>query len=642
MATARDLNIPTSPVNVTVRPLKRGMVTSETSMTMPDGSFQVLKGFVAGDRGPKRMGGWNPAVINTDGVTSIVVPLEFSDERIEDVAQLQKTDGTAVSLVVSNRCIYVVDRDTGYSVVYWMAAKTIATRTTGATTTTLTVTGDFRQEYHAVGDYVVIGSEKLPVETVTATASTLTLVCTGFFTSLPAVGSTFRVLKPFQAQDDYYVDFTTARNYLFLVDGSTPLVFAYTGTNLGPFILKNDAGDRTLAGARSISYFGDRLYFGNVIEFDTPSTTKNYPQRIRWSEVVDWTVCKSANYQDLVRTQGIITKFSGMGNLAIIYLSDSMYYGRQTNLSGLPYAFYMLETGGITALGMKSLASTINEQVFVGQNNIYVVNADATIQPIGDAIAETMLDAVLNPSGVYVRSDPFRSQIIVGIPAQTVGMSILYHYNLRTKAWSTSAYQTWETLAVLQFIDVLYWFEIPNADTWASTPLRYRTWRSLTSGTAGSALVAFQTNKHMLEYDENATQDTAVLNDATFLVRPIEGEIITPDFDFGEADMRTSVLRFGLKINDPNIDNRTVPIRHRLSVSNDRGRTWKYVGTLNIRAGTDEDALDFRTTGSTTRFKIEVGTSSDTSDLTIRPYEWAEITMRVRLRSREAIYGNIR
>lgn len=637
MPTGADLQLPSSPMSLSFRPMNAGMVTSETSMLSPDGSFRNIEGFDVSTRGLVRLGGWQPSIFDYLTGFPLALEQEFSGERLEDLAQVWLSDGSSVNMVISSSCLYTMDKDKGYKTIYWgqeFAIDTVA----GEFDTTFTVIGDFRELYISTSDYVVIGTEKFRVTSVTATVSELTITADGLFLSEPGPGGTFKVLKPFQAADEYFVDFTFGRNVLYLVDGQSAMVFKYSGGEyLQPHIMKSDAGVRTVMGARTVTFFADRLYFGDIIEYDILADSTFMRQRIRWTEVSDLNICKSSSYQDLVRSQGRIIKLLGLGNLMVAYLSDSIYYGRQTNLTTLPYAFYLMETSGITALGMKAITSFFDGQVFAGQDNVYLISPDISIQPIGTPIAETLAYDTKTVHMTKLLVDTDRTRLIIAIATNTTDLDKLYMYNYRSKAWATSELGYFAAMAAVQFNDELYYFELDADDTYETTYLRNNSFVSLLTGPTNKQLLSFQNNGFLRVYNpEYSYSELATTSGVTQRVE-LTQSIETQDYDFGDADLDKTALRLGLKITSLDGEVQDQRVLFKVEGSTNRGATWKDLGTLRISPGLTEDYVNFRLTGSTLRFRISKPTNITTE---YKPFEISELTLRVRGRSIETPSGS--
>lgn len=629
--------IPTSPTNFTFRPMTRGIIRSASSLTAPDGSFLDIQGFDVQPQGLQRQGGWQPTFYNPVTLLPEAFPFLLPlVERLEDQIQMWLEDGTSLNLAITNRFLYRVDLSLGIYPLGYKTPYTVDEVTAGTGYTDIVVAGDPSDEYLAAGDYIQVAGVLYSILSVGETPISMTIRVQG---EPPLVANdTFQVFKPFLAGNDYFVDFVQARNVLYLVDGRTPLVFKFRGQYLEPHIITNTLGERTILGARTIAYFADRLYFGDVLEGLGGAAVSYLRQRIRWTDVLDLSKGQAQNYQDLTRTSGRVLKILGMGNLLMAYLSDGVFYGRQTNLVALPYVFAPLETGGVTVVGMKAACSFFDGQAFVGPDNVYLVTPSATLQPLGDTISELLLDDMEYPEYTVIRSDPARTRLYLGCAKGTRAITQLYFFNYRTKAWSRTSNQPILAPQTVQFVDELLWQEVPAGDTWATSPLRHNSWLSLRGANRESRLLAFQQNGYFLEYNEELQQNRFVDAAGVIQETPLIGYLETPDFDFDDPDGLKTALRLACKITEKDRALRTEAIRFTVEGSTDRGLTWRYLGTLNIRPNKDEDGLNFRITGSTIRFRLRQGEANAETATLVPPYLISEITVRLRERSLET-YG---
>ena len=95
--------------------------------------------------------------------------------------------------------------------------------------------------------------------------------------------------------------------------------------------------------------------------------------------------------------------------------------------------------------------------------------------------------------------------------------------------------------------------------------------------------------------------------------------LTTGDLDLDLPDTKKVWTRVSLKLEEFT----TEEVAFTTSVSTNRGRTWKSLGTLYVREDNDEGFLTFRTIGSTARFKFSSGSQVD-------PYTINEIIVRAR------------
>jgi hypothetical protein len=114
--------------------------------------------------------------------------------------------------------------------------------------------------------------------------------------------------------------------------------------------------------------------------------------------------------------------------------------------------------------------------------------------------------------------------------------------------------------------------------------------------------------------------------------------IQTPDYDEGAPGMVKFWRLLRLKISWDIVP--AADISFAISISMDRGREWRSIGTMNISQGNDEGYINFRATGPHIRFLI-------TSDTVVTPYYIVEMSRLAALRGvqqdtrqQNAVYGN--
>lgn len=649
MPTNMDLYVPSSPTRFNYRPLSAGMVTSDTSMAMPNGSFLDVNGYDVTTRGPVKHGGWTFGGISDAHGD----PMEFEffspDSRIEDFTQFTLSDGTTLELVVTNRCLYVVDEILGYRRVNWSQPFVFDAVFQNLSNTEFTLTGDYTKHYLNGFDFVVFDGVTYPILTFTQDAVETKIS----FLGIPPIGAIteFRIVKPFDALDEQYVDFAIARFWMYFVDGITRMIWKFDGIEridghyyLEPHIIRSNTTERCIMGARTITAFSERLYFGGVLEEEwwngVTLLNKSYPQRVRWTEVLNHAVCYASNYQDLTRTSGRITKLKGMGGLIMVYFTDSLYYGRATNMTSLPYIFTYIESAGTSAISMRAVSTYFDGQIFLGADNLYLVTADIQVTPLGDNISDSLREQSGVPHMTVVMVDVPRSRIVVAVSNSTDYIDCLFFFNYKAKAWSrnTSVRITAPSLAANS--SYLYYNSLPVADTYLTTPLRLDTYKSLLTSSSLKSFYGFM-NDYFMRYDETlALNELMVGGFPTFLENP--SELITPDFDFDEPDTDKTALRVSLKITEVDKNLRTNDIFYQVLASRDRGLTWKTLGRMRIKPQHDEDALNFRFMGSTLRFKFRTGFSSDAPLTDVLPFTISEVILQIRERAIEAQRDNAR
>jgi hypothetical protein len=647
MPTNMELYVPSSPSKFSFRPLNKGMITSDTTMSMPDGSFLEVNGFDVTPRGPKKHGGWQPALYESGSTTPLqFVPMDAS-ERIESQLSFPLADGSFINLLVTNRAVYIVSPENGYVRLNWMQPYTIATTTTGASTTTFTVTGDFRRHYITTTDKVVNAGIDYPIQSVTATASTLTVVFTGVVTLTP--GNGINIFKPFASDALQYTDFTISRNKCYFVDGTTQMIWRFDGVLNGTDslyylvaheIFGADGTTRTVMGACSVTAFGERLYFAGTTEYDSVSTVYFGYNRIRWTEVLNHNQSLAANYQDLIRTNGKLVKIVGMGSLIMAYMDDGIYYGRATSLTSIPYAFTYIESAGVTALGMKAVTTYFDGQVFQGYDNVYFISSDVQITPLGDAIVEELRSRSQAGQMSNISIDTVRSRITLATSNTPDVLECVFFYNYRAKAWSINDSLNF-IAPVYQFSgDYLTYDEVDESYLFVGSPISEMTYREFSTGQFSKNFYVYM-NGYLMKYVEESGLNSLVTGG---VVIPSQNpcELITPDFDFDDPDTDKTSLRLSMKISDDPDTIRTENIYFMVDGSRDRGYTWKHLGRMRILPTRDEDALNFRLSGSTLRFRMRQGYDSDGTSTNVNPFTISEVVLRLRERSIEAQRSNAR
>ena len=97
--------------------------------------------------------------------------------------------------------------------------------------------------------------------------------------------------------------------------------------------------------------------------------------------------------------------------------------------------------------------------------------------------------------------------------------------------------------------------------------------------------------------------------------------LVTGDLDLDMPDVQKVWTRVSLKLEEPLLP--TESLRIDVSVSTNRGRTWKDIGPMTIQENEDEGFLTFRTMGSLARFKFISGSL-------VEPYTINEIVLKAR------------
>jgi len=615
------------PTTVVLRPLTGGMRTDKSSLETPVGSFRTLKGYDVRQRGPRRIDGKVPFLPNP-------VPFWFAGEQVTDLLYYWGTDDQQYNVAITNKCLYNIEfanTTSAYGTVWWQRDYQVSTYV-GATKLLTFKTYNAATDGVRVGDSVVfstIPDTAYAITNVAGTVVTLEVDPLVLHPGLVIADTPFNVIKVFQCDAPDYVDYTSfARSteaWTIFVDGSPDGIYRYNGGYLQPFPLHFPGTPDTPSynAAKTVMYYGGRLYFGNVL-----LTGATYRQRTVWTEVLDLQETPADAYQDMDETPGQILKLVGLGSLAFCYFNDAAYYGRQTNLAGLPYSFTRLDTGGVGLAGIRAASTFLDGQLFVSSDDIYYVTPSAGISPIGMPVLAGSVKRSYDAGTLdrtQVKVDVPRQRVLIGFCFGDNYFQEIYAFNYTTKAWSFWAQEHVTAFNTLSFADEIQYDDIDPADDYADyTDVPYSA-----LGTAfADRMCTFVDPAGYLNVLEFCALADTLAGGSTV---PVDCVIETGDMDFEMPDMTKTITELRVKVS--NAENpRTQPISFVVTGSLDRGDSWKALGNLVIPSSKSEGSVGFRLTGSHVRFRL-------TSASVVEPYELTEMTLRVVLRDLEGNRG---
>lgn len=627
MAVLGQNGMVTGSQTVTIRPLSVGMVTEGSSVLTKAGAMAKIAGFDVTETGLSRVGGFVP-------VTSIPVATLFDDNQAnvlrrlhevpKDFALLVLDNGDTRMVVITNKMLYWFE-DSLFKPVWWNKKYTVTGYDGTGSDGIIRVAGNEIVDSFlddscwisfdgAWSIYKVksVAYESGPGETV--------ITIWGKPASAP---TEFYVAKPLGGQ---HIDWCTARNAMWIVDGVTPAVMRYDGTWLKPMkVVDPDTGVQTMRGAKRIGYYRERLYWGDVQ--DGSEGTLRVHQRVRWSEVLGWSNTSEVipsgaeNYQDLVNGYGPIEKILGYEELLMVFATDMVYYGRQTSLTGLPYALVPMQTGNVSAVGPNAVVGLMGGVVFVGQDDVYVVSLDQgypTFQKIASPVANSIFPLKF-PKSVTVKTDPTNSRIVIGIPEESdTYFSKMWFWNWRTKGWSMEEDVKPLVISSVAFTDQLRYSEMESGWSYENSPYSTFSYDALQATPGDVGIYIIDQNYGLYKYVRDQSTHAWIGKGIT----PVRVEVETEDYDFDEPDIEKTWLSLGVRIQKP------IEFVGDLSVSTNGGETWRPLGKLIFTENDTEDSISFRLTSSRARFRIQG--YSDVAGLTI-----LEMTIRVKLRGAE-------
>lgn len=416
--------------------------------------------------------------------------------------------------------------------------------------------------------------------------------------------------NPFNGNKIYNIDHTVvprSNGYSVLFTDGNNYIREYTGLELKNF-------NTEYSNPLSIEFFDNRLWVG--------SPDSSHPNRLIWSNLdVSYTFDVS-NYLDFLEEQDEIIGIKGLGNLLVVYFPKAVYFGRPTNRVDLPYSFTKLETGRIGLPGKKAVVSWDDGHFFVGLDDVYYFSASSSLEPIGTPVIQEMIKNCDFKEGIYAAIDPLNDSVIFGVPEEGPDITSLWYFNYKTKGWSRSDV-TCSMIASAGTFNIREWddgddtMEIDgiSIDDWDSFETQgFGSWKSLESSLSVDDL--------FIAMDNVIYQNDDLINvDFGSASNPIPILLESGDLDLDIPDQTKCFNRLSLKIQEPT-DN---PIRFQLWTSNNRGRSWEEKGEFIIETDTDEGRINFRSYGSTFRFRI-------TSISNVSQYTINEIILRGRPR----------
>lgn len=604
MSDIKSLFTPGSPVSLPLRPLNKGIVLHLPAQAIADEAVLDAKNYIVGTGGLTRRPGLG--IYRSDAITY---------PPIRDIITFWKTDGSQVTVVIDSRFIYLVLQgsvDAQYHTFSTAAhlkssgAYLIATNNPGWDTK-LDVGDVIYLSYTSFNELGIINNVMSNKLILLENAPTLTTY---------PITTHYKGYRTLKAKNPYLVDWTVADNKILFADSVHPLK-SFDGSTFGYY-------DAALTWIPTcVTFFRDRIWCGRILDSGTDWRT-----RLTWSQTLDHTdftdrATSSQTFLDLPYTPGYIRRLVPMGSMLVCYMTDAIWIGRPTQLAGdtLPLAFEQVDTGGVGLVGMKAVCPWLRGHFFIGDDDIYYLS-NAGLERIGTPVVKRTIKTCQNLWACYVTADPLNNRVVFGFPELSENIEKLWSFDYVAKAWSYdevscsmignaelyTAY-TWDTLDSTAGLTV---------QTWDTGMGVFATWDAIGGQGSGKRLFVGIS-------DEIYRLDSSLDADAN---SNITASFTTKDYDFGEPDSKKTVYRVALKLGEL----ATSDILFTVEGSTNRGGAWKSLGTMTIASGDDEAHVDFRMTGSTFRFRF-------TSNSQTVPYTITEMTLRVKKRGAERLYG---
>lgn len=576
----------TDPQSVAIRPLSGGMRLDVPTMQVPLGAGLVVGNLIVEPNGLRR----RPVLIDHRSDAMISEP-GGEQGVVQDIALMWTTAGAQKVLVLTEKYPYLLQLS-GYT----RLVSSYATGFLGNTGATVTGSGtQFNASVAnlAVGDAVWYSSLFLGYAKSIDSTTQITL------DRAPANHATKKTTRVdrcfFDATPAYFTDYAVISNKVVFADSGHRMM-AYDGTTYAEF-------DSAVPYKPAVvAFFGDRAYMANTIEGAVDAR-----QRTRWSTVTDTTDFDALQYLDLPYTPGFIRKLAPLGSLLVMYMSDSIWIGRGTSISGdeLPTAFERYNTGGVGLAGTRAMCSYLDGHFLLMQDGAYYISSTLESQRIGKEVVKEMLRDRGGLERAIVRPDPENDSVLFAVPptAQKT-YNRIWRYNYRSNAWSYD-----------------------ESDGTAIARIAYEsllTWSDLNDTTGGTAWTDMDYFKSWSTMKANGKTATWVGSGGKVYFFDRTGQTALPvvfesgDVDFEGPDTVKTLLRLSLKVSGE----RSTDLSFSVSVSADRGRSWKSGGVLTIPSDSDEDAVNFRCSGSTLRFRLS-------SNSLVEEYTIEEVVLKV-------------
>lgn len=434
--------------DVSLRPLNKGMFTDFPPNGIPKGGFHDLKNFRVKEGYIETRGGFYPYFngnVPLSGTDLINYEYLNLKEKIQDIIHHWKTTQQSETIIITEKFLYeLINRNTVthallvsgelVTTLDTVVSDILTTNFSSGTETNIRV-GDYIREF---GTTVVVG------EVLAISAGTYTIRLDPSYTWI--TGTSIEAVHTFTVASGYKIDSTVlggygtneAGNVMILTDQADRGVYKYSDGALT--IYNTDSSplqdglpeNQILGSAKSCTFFDDRLWLGNVTE----TSGRNYPQRVWWSDALNFNRFNPINYMDLPYSQGELLAIKPLGPLLVLYFTDTLYIGRATNIAGRPYEFQEINTNGIGLVSQGALGTYDDGHFFVGQDDIYYLSGSAALQRIGAPIKSQTVEKTAELGlldFIQVAPDPSNESVVFLFP--DVPKDVIEAQGLATKLW---------------------------------------------------------------------------------------------------------------------------------------------------------------------------------------------------------------
>jgi len=423
-------------------------------------------------------------------------------------------------------------------------------------------------------------------------------------------------------------------------------------------------------GARCLMFMQGRIMLAGTYE---PTLGGIKPQRIRWSGVANTGLLDTRDYADFVMSQGEIVSLARLEDFPVVFLEDGIYFG-QINAAvytDSPWLWRRIDTGGISICGPKAVCSGQNGLFFAGKTDMFMLNTaktnekgDFSLIPMNCPIYSQVRQSsfMRNLVAFY---DTEHDGIAITVPTSNSFVSnIVYIFYFQTKAWAKHVlkYPFSAMTSLLTYNESLTWGEATG--TWSDAKYYLKTWKDrseqffsriiLFIAKMPSLLTSLYSYNRLACFSKDISTDTYLTYSTSSSIERVGTFTFeTQDLDLDFPDNEKTFTKFGFRFNlDLDFALSNSRIVWTLSASNDRGRSYKPLGTVFTGEHTIvpapfyethrtyEEELNFRMSGSAVRFKL-VATFTTPEDNAYEPLDLKveEVTLRALIRGVEVSRG---
>ena len=427
-------------------------------------------------------------------------------------------------------------------------------------------------------------------------------------------------------------DWASYSNNFVFTDNSQRGLQVYKGQTAGQSPVTetlNPSQDPQLLEVDTVAYFADRLWIAAMTE-----DARDERFRIRWSSLIlDPTITPTfgiADFIDLPIGRAPILRLLPLGNLIVAYLGDRIFYGRPTNIVGLPYDFTALDTGNVGLVGPRAVTNWLDAHWFVGQDNIYSLSATRALEPIGTVVMkDTIQNRNYDLEKTIVTADPINERIVFQFfDRSSQVVTDLWSYYYKTQGWAIEqgpfrngdftvrGFFFGRTISTLTWEDLegILWEDPDLFRPWISYEPVESPEKNFILKDDGEVYLYTEGGKYDSYFQAPSPEEEALIPDVVIADSMVLGDLFgekiernipvfieSGDIDFGTPNVVKTITQMSVKMEEAVSRDVFFDVR----LSSNRGGRKKDVGRMRVRAGTDEGKVDFRMSGSLFRFELE-------------------------------------